>query len=76
MPLLPSVPADDIEGAYSLIEQEGCVLLEDAIPSDDAGQLAELVFGSPTRAPGVKGYDAGLNETPAWVEYGFSGGDC
>jgi len=57
MTSLSSVPADDIEGAARLIEQEGCVLLEETIPPQEAAELAELVLSSPLRAPGVKKYE-------------------
>ena len=53
---MPSVAADDVAAALRAIEDDGYVVLENAISSDTAGELAESVLQAPDRTAGVKGY--------------------
>lgn len=57
MPAMQTLPAHEIERALQAIETDGFVLLEDAISSVEAAELAELVLSSPERAAGVRGYE-------------------
>lgn len=51
------VASDDVQQAIEAIDSDGCVVLEDAVSESEAAALAELVLSSPTRAPGVSGYE-------------------
>ena len=51
------VASDDVEQAIEAIASDGCVVLENAVSESDAAELAELVLNSPTRTPGVSGYE-------------------
>jgi hypothetical protein len=52
-----TVAADDLEGALRAIDEQGFVLLENAVSPALAAELAELVLSAPNRAPGVRGYE-------------------
>ena len=51
------VASDDVQHAIEAITSDGCVVLENAVSESEAADLAELVLSSPTRAPGVSGYE-------------------
>jgi len=54
---MQNVASDDIQQAIAAIDSDGCVVLENAVSETEAAELAELVLGAPTRAPGVSGYE-------------------
>ena len=51
------VASDDVQQAVEAIASDGCVVLENAVSESVAADLTELVLSSPTRTPGVSGYE-------------------
>ena len=58
---MPSVVATDISAAMRAIDDEGYVVLENAVSSETASELAELVLQVPDRTEGVKGFVSSLS---------------
>lgn len=50
------VPAEDVDGALTAIDDEGFVVLEGALSPERAAEFAELVLSAPEKAPGVNNY--------------------
>ena len=51
------VSAEDVSCAIEVIEKDGYVILENAVSTQVAEELAELVTNAQQRAPGVSGYE-------------------